>query len=149
MSYCVADDVQKEFAGVDFSATGAKVTTDDVNGWIEESDAYIDSKISTIYRVPVSGAPKSLLVLKTISILIVSDRVERKLGVKSSAQEVDTKGGDIPLLKRAEKMLEDIMKETLVLTDAPKGNSTDGVSSPSIASPCPPERVFKKDKTQW
>ncbi len=148
MSYCEIDDITREFAGVDFSASGAKVTEEDVENWIEEADAYIDSKLASVYTVPITGT-QSLLVIKTISILIVSDRVERKLGVQTPSKELDNKGQSLSLYKRADKMLDDLQKETTVLSDATKGNSTDGVGSPAITSSCPPEVVFKKGRQQW
>lgn len=95
MSYCSVDDIRSDFKDIVFNATSS-VTEDEVQKFIDEETAFIDSMICARYIVPIVelDSPNSFLVLKRIAIFLVSDRVRHVLYVKTGrdASDQNTKG---------------------------------------------------------
>lgn len=142
MAYSTNSDVVDEFKSLD---TTGKITTAKIDEWISQADAYIDSRISLIYQVPVEG-PQSLLVLKEISIGLVAQRISRVLEVKSITPKGDQY---IPkdLIKKAESRIKMITERNLKLIDAIEASEDAGVSSYSSKNTV--KRKFKQEKVQW
>jgi len=86
MAYSLNSDVINEFKALD--TTNGIITTAKIDGWIAEADAYIDGILSTLYAVPITNAT-DLLIVKTVSIGIVAQRVSRVLEVKSTTPKGD------------------------------------------------------------
>lgn len=95
MSYCSVDDIRSDFKDIVFSATSS-VTIIEVDKFILEEAAFIESMICARYNVPIieNDSPNAFLVLKRICIFLVSDRVRHVLYVKTGrdASDQDTKG---------------------------------------------------------
>jgi len=95
MSYCSVDDISSDFKDIVISTTSS-VTIEEVEKFIDEETAFIDSMICSRYQVPVVelDSPNAFLVLKRICIFLVSDRVRHVLYVKTGrdASDQDTKG---------------------------------------------------------
>lgn len=127
MAYSVLTDIESEFKDVTFSSTTA-VTDDDIDGFIDQADAFIDSSISSRYEVPVTGS-SSLLVLKTISILLVKARVLSILSVKTPQDKTKQDPDGPTLRQQALDMLKAIKNGSLLLTDAVLTSTDGGLTS--------------------
>lgn len=145
MAYCLASDVTKEFKSLDTTATDAIITSSKITGWIAQADAYIDGRLGTIYEVPVTAAGP-LLILKTISIGIVAQRIARILETKSITPKGDQY---IPkdLIKEAKETLKMIIDKEIILSGVDRVTSHSGVASYSGSNEV--EREFCLDSEQW
>lgn len=143
--YCESSHISGEFKGITFSASTA-VTSTQVERFIEEADAEIDAKVGLKYVTPVTGT-ESLKVLRSISIAIVASRVRAILEVKTadSRTEQAVRGGDPA--KVAREKLDQIVKGTLLLSDASLRSSGQGMRS--FNSDNAEEHTFKKNRDQW
>lgn len=127
MAYCTNSDVSSEFKDITFSGTTV-ITNTEVDGFIAQADAFIDSYLSTKYEVPITGSI-SLLVLKTISITLVKARLLSIMSVKTP-QDKTKQDPDGPTLRDfAMKMLKDIKSGIIPLVDAIAVSTDDGLSS--------------------
>jgi predicted metal-dependent hydrolase len=139
MAYTTEDKIKAMFRNIDIGANTA-VTTTEVATFIEEADAYIDSKLYDYYETPVTGT-ESLKILSVISTYFVAHRIKTILELNKQNsdknQEVQTN-----LQKIAEKMLNDLIPQTKMcggkcVTTEPILKLTDAVSkefAPSTAS---------------
>lgn len=125
-AYCTYADVSGEFKSLSFSLTSL-VTSSQVTQFITEASAYMDSKIGQKYVVPITGTT-SLIIMKTISIYIVCDRVRKILEVKTGDAGKD-QAGDKGETEMANAMINDIVKGDLNLIDSTLASSVDGVES--------------------
>jgi hypothetical protein len=143
MAYSLNTDVINEFKSID--TTNGIITTAKITQWISEADAYIDGRICGIYTTPVTGT-NSLLILKTISIGIVAQRIAYILETKSITPKGDQY---IPknLIKEAEDKLKMIVERKLILSDATLATAHSGVRSYSSDNTV--NRVFKQGEEQW
>lgn len=145
MPYSTVALVQSEFRSLDISATTA-VTTTDVNGFITETDALIDSYLSR-YILPISSVT-ALAILQMISRQLVACRVRDILEVKNievKAAEQGGRGG----CNREElmKMLDKIKSGSLILPEADVDKSMLGMASGNTDNDIEP--FFERDKAQW
>lgn len=147
MAYCTNEDVTNEFKSID--TTNGLITTSKIDEWISQADAYINGRLAGIYETPITGA-NSLLILKTISIGFVAQRIARILQVKSTTPKGDQY---IPkdLIKEAKDTLVLIVNKAIILTDATSATTNGGVSSYTSDNPCSPDtqRVFRQGVEQW
>ena len=149
MPYSTVALVQSEFRVLDVSAT-TSVTTDDINGFITETDALINAKVGVRYSTPVlvGTSPNSFAILQMISRKLVALRVRDILEVKNltdTAAQQDVRGG---LSKKdLMKMLDDIANGSLILDDSTVKNN--GVTMSSFNSENSEEAYFKKNVDQW
>lgn len=81
MAYCTNAEVTSEFKKIDFAAANALVKTAEVDAWILEADALINSYVAQRYITPVT-AGEGLTLLKMYSRLLVAERVRKVLEVK-------------------------------------------------------------------
>lgn len=144
MPYSTYTDVASEFKDIDFTATGAKVSSTEVTEFIVQADALIDAMISNKYEVPVTGT-KSLSLLKMISIMIVRDRILEIMSVKTGDEET-TQDPSKKYLISPKDMLKAISKGDTKLVDA-VALSGGGVSSFNVDHSI--KHVFKKGVDQW
>jgi len=147
MAYSTPTLISSEFKSITFSAT-TKVTEDEVTQFIVEADAYIDARIGLIYTTPVTlaASPKSMEVLKTISIGLVAQRIAKIMELKSTSPQGD-QAIPVDLAIQARANLEMIVKRELLLSDAVSISSVQGVKSYSSSNTV--TRVFDQSKTQW
>lgn len=90
MGYCTQVNVEAEFKAITFDAD-TTVTATELAEFISQADALIDSIIGNKYVVPLTGAT-SLLVLKYISTLLVSDRVRKVIAVRTPVGDKNQDG---------------------------------------------------------
>lgn len=145
MSYCASDDVKGLFQGVTFSS-GTKVTSSEVEAWIDDADKLIDGYLKGSYSVPITGSG-SLAIIKQISMRLAGHQVERRLSIDSGVSDFD-KVRKKDLRTEAMDMLKDIISKKLVLPDAPTSSSTGGAEGSAYAATTN-QRVFNKDDDQW
>lgn len=144
MAYCINTDVQNEFKSLPVGATGI-LTTDKIDGFIAQADAYIDGRLSTVYQTPITGS-NSLLIVKQISIDLVAQRIAHIMEVKGITPKGDQY---IPknLGEKAENRLDMIVEKKILLSDATEVSTTGGVSS--YTSENCVTRSFKQGEVQW
>lgn len=143
MSYSTVDDVIAEFKGISFTIDDP-VTDTTVEDFIEQADAYIDANINSRYVVPVTGTT-SLIILKTISVWLVADRISRILQVKTKTEETQT--AEKSLKQMADDLLKQISNGILDLIDATLQSS--GAGFRSYANDEDLKYTFKKNSDQW
>lgn len=120
MSYANVTDIASDFKDIVFNATSS-VTESEVEKFIGEESAFIDSMISARYQTPIieGDSPVSFLILKRICIFLVADRVRHVLYVKTGRDQSDqdTKGLR-SLSRQPRKDLEMIRDGKMKLSDA-------------------------------
>ena len=145
MAYATAAEVTTEFKSVDFAATNAAVSTADVTQFIVEADSEINSKIGLVYETPVA-AGEGLQLLKMLSKMLVKDRIDGILSVKTGQPDSKQEAGQT-VQEKVDKILGEIASGKRVLLGATKISSGDGVNS--YASSTGKEFTMKRDETQW
>lgn len=143
MSYCESQDVVDEFKGLD--VVNGVITTTKIDEWIAQTDAYIDARLIKLYSVPITNVA-DLLVIKTISIGFVAQRISRILETKTITQQGDQY---IPkdLIKEAKETLGLILSQDLILSGSSR-SSVNGIVS-SYTSDNDVERAFDVESDQW
>lgn len=142
MSYCTAVQVASEAKVTEFT-TATMPTLAKVEELIAEADAEINAAISCKYVTPLAVAA-DLLVVRSISIALVVERVREILEVKTGSEEVSQD----PAAKsaqgargRLQKIVDGRLKLSAVLA-----STSDGVSSAGRTST---QCVFKVGVDQW
>jgi phage gp36-like protein len=87
MTYSAVTDIENELKNTTFSSTSI-VTSTAVSDFISQADATIDMYLSKRYSLPITDAT-ALIVLKNISIDIVTFRVAKILDLKKSGSIPD------------------------------------------------------------
>ena len=146
MGYCTAADIQKDFPGVTFDTT-TKVKLADIDDFILDADALIDSFAAGKYAVPVTGA-RSLAVVKFYSRSLVADKIRSILQIKQSTnQGVNQNVRDGMTTNDIIKLLAKLPTEESQLSDAPLILDNGGISSFNAKNGVTTE--FKKDTPSW
>lgn len=148
--YCTVDEVKADFKNLEITATSS-VTILEVEAIIQQECAFINSKICSLYQVPVEVgvSPMSFQVLKRINIFLAADRVRHVLYVKTGRDnsEQDTKGLK-SLSRNPRKDLEEILAGKIKLGDAiPVEDCTGFDTSDEVNDCC--SQVFDVNKQQW
>jgi hypothetical protein len=147
MGYCLVTDVASDFKNITFDATST-VTDTEVQNFIDQESAFIDSMICSVYAVPVTGV-NSLLILKRIAIFLAADRVRHVLYTKTGQdnKDQDTKG--LRSLSRDPRGdLKKIQDGTLKLGDAVALTENIGFDTGTDVPDCD-HRVFDVGRQQW
>lgn len=148
MAYCTSDEVAKDFPATNFGATGSKVTVDDIDEFIEDADALIDSYISSRYVVPVTADTTALRTLRLFSRSMVADKVKGILEIKQPINTAANQNVRSGLnTKDVIKLLEQIRDGQSQLTGAIMLSSGGGINSFNVREGITPR--FKKDEDQW
>ena len=151
MSYSVAADIESEFKSLSFSASGSGITTAEVTEYIAQEDAAIESILSRVYVVPITGTT-ALSIVKKISIDRTAFRVAKILNMKKSlpipdqlvAQELNEGAAYL----ESEKLLRELQAGTASLIDAPRvGDTAQGLSSYNATNGITP--TFERGVDQW
>lgn len=148
MAYCTNAEVAKDFPATNFSATGAKVSTSDIDEFIQDADALIDSYISSRYAVPVTGDTTALRTLRLFSRSLVADKVKGILEIKqpqNSGANQNVRSG--LSTKDVIKLLEQIRDGQSQLTGAQLLSSGGGINSFNVREG--KTARFNKDEDQW
>lgn len=148
MAYSTLAEIQSEFKNTTFSST-TNVTDSDVNSFILQADALINSYVSKRYQLPIDTGSEGFQFLKMLSCGIVAERVRAILEVKQATNKDGNQNPRRPLdMKNIMDMLKDIAsgKAPLVGCDL-VGSSGTGLYSENDANMVEPE--FKKGSTQW
>lgn len=146
MAYCTKDEVISEFKDLEVEDSGTSIITSELEAWVAEGAALIDSYLCTVYVTPVVGGASALLVLKTCNIQIVAQRVKDTLRVKTGEEKVNQEFGT-NLRKIAEETLKRLVKKDSLLVGAELLNSSGGVKSYTADHDIKP--IFRKERPQW
>lgn len=144
--YCTNTEVASDFKNITFSATST-VTDTEVDEFIAQESAFIDSMICSVYQVPVTGT-NALLLLKKICLHLVADRVRHVLYTKTGQdnKDQDTKG--LKSLSRDPRGdLKKIQEGTLKLGDAVALTTNIGFDTGDV--PGCDEMTFDVRRQQW
>jgi hypothetical protein len=143
MAYSDLAQVQAEFKDITFDVN-TPVTPAEVDRFLEEASAYINSRLGLLYQTPVLGT-QAAIVLRTIETYLVKSRIlsimKVKAGIGVAEQESDDPGS------QGLRMLDEIISGKLTLTDAQILTGAAGVRSYSYENDIP--HVFDVTKTQW
>lgn len=149
MGYCEVEDVQAEFKNTTFGATGTTVLVSQVEAWILQADALINSIIGKRYAVPVTDqATEGFQLLKMYSTVLVSERVRKKLEVVQNATQNAQQNPKGVVLNTKEIMaaLQAIAKGEVNLIGVGEASADAGFSGTSGFAV---EPVFHKDGEEW
>ena len=151
MSYVDVAGITSEFKNIDFTATGAVLSTDEVTQFILETSAVIDSRLSSRYVTPITGTI-SLLIVRKICIDFVAFRVAKILNLKKSlplpekliVQELNEGSAYV----ESRNMLDSLQNGSVTLPDAVRVATTEtGLSSYNTTNSITP--TFKRSTYQW
>lgn len=147
MAYSTSAEVQSDFKNLPLSTT-TMVTLADVEQFIVEADALINSYVGMRYETPVTADASTLALLKLFSRTLVADRVKKIMEVKQTTNQSanqDTRGAystrDVMLA------LKQIKDGDLKLSGATLNASNGGIFSNNVANE--EEPTFKKGYKQW
>lgn len=145
MAYCTYQEVVSEFKSLDVEKPGAVVTSDLINSWIAQADAYINARLNTLYVTPITDAD-DLLLIKQVTIGIVAQRIAYKMEVKGISANGDQY---IPKdkIRESKEILEMLIKREMILSGTNRATSHAGVSSYTEENST--ERVFDTECDQW
>lgn len=149
-AYASVQNVQEEFKNVTFSNTSVPTDTR-VSRYIDEEEAVINAKVGMIYQVPVdsTASPQSTLILRSISISMVSRRVKEILEVKSDSEDTNQSAKKNSKVE-PEDLLTQIVNRTLTLPDAVLLSTSNGATSYDSASADPNAAFqFKKGSGRY
>ncbi len=146
MDYCTTDDVITEFKDITFDCNSSVKLTD-VESFIVQCSALIDSYVSRRYTIPVKTGD-GVEVLKLICESMVAERIRGILETK----QISNKDGNQAVRrlfdwKTCLQMLKDIASGNLVLIGAPLISTSGGIYSENAATGVKP--YFRMGKKQW
>lgn len=92
MSYATIDDIKTLFRDLETNVSNAAVDDDDITLFLTNSTAIIDSKIGTLYQMPITEGdnPLSFAVLKQLQMFKVACIVDDILNSYSEADKKPT-----------------------------------------------------------
>ncbi len=143
MAYASVEEVVSEFKDLEVG-TGTSVTDSEIGRFIDEADAYINSKLGLVYQVPIT-APEAFPILRMIEVYLIKARINSILEIRSGQEEIVQNG--INNAEVANKMLDNLVAGIMVLPGAIMITSKAGVSSYSHENNI--EHVFDVTRTQW
>ena len=149
MAYVTSALIAAEFKGLDLSSSTA-VTTAKIEEMIVQEEALLTAQIGTVYAMPIVSAdsPISFSIMRMLSTLLVRDRIEAMLAVKTGGKTPDQGDEtDTPWMKKAKDIIEKILNKSMLLPDASLLNASGGVQSYQSANELLP--TFEKGTKQW
>ncbi len=147
MAYSTSTEVTSDFKNITFSTT-TMVTTADVDQFIVEADALINSYIGMRYSTPVAADASTLALLKLFSRTLVADRIKKIMEVKQTTNTTanqDVRGAYST--RDVMSQLKQIQNGDLKLSGATLNATGGGIFSNNVANAVEP--VFKKGCKQW
>lgn len=148
MAYTTSTEIQADFKNIDFTATGAAITTASVTQFIVEADALINSYVGSRYTVPIT-VESGLSLMKLLSRSLVAARIRGMLEVKQSQSTGANQNVRSESLSVSDvmKILKDIRDDNLTVVGATPLVSSSGFYSNNSTNDVAPK--IEKDKTQW
>ena len=147
--YHTEAEVKAELKNIDIQASGTIIITSQVEGYMTASESVITGKVGRRYTLPITAAlnPVSYSILNKIAILLTAGRCEQIL--RRNAVE-NGNAADLAktrsMIKEAETMIEDILEDKLLLTDATRYKSISTNVSYDNSGGAP---VIQKGVKQW
>jgi len=144
--YCEVQDVQRFIKWVKFGEESKPINNQDVEYFIDESDAEIDGRIGSVYEVPIQDENDRKIV-GYISARLTAYTVAKIL--------VGQAGGEIPdtiqeAKKEADKRIEDILARKVILENTPiRARRHSALYSYTAHNPEAPDIKWQLDKEQW
>lgn len=155
MSYATKEDIASEFKRLSFTGIDPVITETEVDEFIIQSCAMIDSMLCSRYTTPVT-ATTALIVLKKITIDFVSFRIEKILKIKnvkqSSSKNFEQSSPRYICYKESMKLLEMFSTGKAKLADAELDlgdNSQISAGAITTVNGVPREPIFQRYKDQW
>lgn len=150
MSYATVSDITSEFRELTVTTT-SPITTAEVERFLLEADALIDTKLSNRYTVPIVSGSVSLVLLRKIEIDIVAYRIASILNLKKEVPLPDkTILQDLNYTasyKVSMKLLDDLFSGKILLPDATIKTDSSGFADYNYANDIGP--IFERDTKQW
>ena len=148
MAYTTRVEVQGDFKDVTFTAS-SNVSASDVDQFIVEADALINSYVGTVYTVPVTVTGDGKNLLKLLSRSLVTARIKKILEVvQETSKDANQNVVGVLLSPSAVmKILKDIQNKDIALAGAAPLVSGAGFYSNNASNDVEP--VMKKDERQW
>ena len=150
MAYCTTTDIQAEFKTLSFAPSSDQgLTIGQVNGFIDQASAIIDSQISNCFSLPISDTTENqstLLMLKTVNVWLVADRIVPILQIKTRSNNLEQSGqNEITYYQKAMSLLNKICpaSKTGFATPAKKDSSI------SVDYNSTQSGFFSEDVDQW
>lgn len=146
MAYANVANVESEFHGITFGAA-TPITSAEVTDFTERYSAFVDSKISNKYAVPVdtATATESAHILREIVVLLCVSKIKRILKIGGGQKESSQIDESNEAHKRAMAMIKGIKSGMLELTDAAKATPT----ADSYGRETSLAQTFEWDVDQW
>lgn len=149
MAYSLNTDVAIEFKNMTFTLTSF-VTTADVDTFITQMDALIDSYVGAKYVVPITADASALALMQLFSVTLVADKIKKILEVKQDTNKdanQDVRGAYGT--REVMSALLAIKKGEMVVSGATliAGSGSGVIFSNNIANEVEPE--FEKSLEQW
>lgn len=146
-TYAAVADIQAEFKSIDFSATGAAISTADATEFITQEEAGLESEVSSVYSVPITGT-KAIAVMKLMTTLMVKARILDILPVKTGSRPPEQGESESEKLRtRVTDMVEKIRKKEMMLIGAVLLESSGGIKSYAVDNDL--DHTFLKGEDQW
>lgn len=147
MAYTTTSEIQGDFKDITFT-TSSNVKVADVDQFILEADALINSYVGGRYVLPVA-AGEGLVLLKLLSRSLVTSRIKKIMEVKQekSTDANQSVTGVLLSTSIVMKILSDIRDNEISLAGAETLTSNRGFYSKNVA--CDVEPVVKKNEKQW
>lgn len=149
MAYCTNAEVTADFKAITFGAPPAFISTANVDAFILEADALINSYVGQRWVTPVTGDTDSLNLMKLLSRTIVADRIR---GILANKQQTNTDANaqvrsDGFSVKNVMQALNDIRLGNMQLSGATLLLQSAGFFSHNQDRDT--KRRFHKDRKQW
>lgn len=147
MAYAETSDVAGEFKNITFSST-TNVTSTDIENFIDQASALIDSYVGQKYSVPVTEGTSTLNLLKMFCVTLVADRIKKILEVKQeTSKQLNQSTRGAFSTRDVLDMLVKIAKGELSLVGATSELADGGFYSNNYENNI--ETKFKITKEQW
>lgn len=122
MAYALLADVEMEFPGTTFGASDM-VSEADIEAFIDQESAFIDSFLAGRYTVPVASGAVSLLLLKKYCVQLVAARVSPKLAIGNAEKRQAALDSSKDIHEAIVKALSELRTGVATLPDAGRANS--------------------------
>ena len=149
MAYALNTDVAAEFKNIAFTVTSF-VTTTDVDNFITQMDALINSYVGAKYVVPITADASSVALMQLFCVTLVADKIKRILENRQATNTQTTQEvRGAYTTKDVMNALNMIKKGELVLSGATliSGSGNGVMFSNNVANEVEPE--FEKALEQW
>lgn len=154
MTYCSRDNVTSVFKNLDVDVSGTAIIQSELDDWIEEASAYMDSFLAVQYSLPITGT-SSLIMLRGICVDLVAYKVAITLNLKNDRSLPN--GNIVQELSHASpyreaiKFLKSLKDGKVYLPDELPEETVGGLSSLYTEADYDTDinPIFKKTDQQW